>query len=102
MVGVPVGLITYVGWPLPTTLPTLDEIQLALRSGIDPQLLINTMAAELQMCGGYGLYTEAVFNLYPPRKLVLSEALKAPRILNPDERREAEKPKQTRGKAKPK
>ena len=44
VVGVPVGLVAYVGWPLPTTIPTLDEIQLALRSGIDPQLLINTLA----------------------------------------------------------
>ncbi|MEX2652903.1 MAG: LysM domain-containing protein, partial [Acidimicrobiia bacterium] len=42
--GVPAGLITQVGWPLPTTLPSLDQIQLALRSGIDPQLLINTLA----------------------------------------------------------
>ena len=33
------GLTAYVGWPLPTTIPTIDEIQLALRSGIDPQLL---------------------------------------------------------------
>ncbi|MCH8991123.1 MAG: LysM peptidoglycan-binding domain-containing protein, partial [Acidobacteria bacterium] len=44
VVGVPVGLTAYVGWPLPTTLPTFDEIQLALRSGINPQLLINTLA----------------------------------------------------------
>ena len=44
VVGVPVGLTAYVGWPLPTTLPTLDEIQLAFRSGINPQLLINTLA----------------------------------------------------------
>ena len=44
VIAVPVGLISYVGWPLPATLPTLDEIQLALRSGIDPQLLINTLA----------------------------------------------------------
>lgn len=43
--GVPAGLFVYVGWPLPTTLPTVDQIQLALRSGIDPQLLINTLAS---------------------------------------------------------
>ena len=43
-VGVPGGLITYVGWPLPTSIPTLDQIQLALRSGIDPNLIINTLA----------------------------------------------------------
>ena len=42
--GVPVGLFAYIGWPLPTTLPNVDQIQLALRSGIDPQLLVNTLA----------------------------------------------------------
>jgi nucleoid-associated protein YgaU/DNA-binding SARP family transcriptional activator len=42
--GVPAALITYVGWPLPTTIPSVDDIQLALRGGIDPQLVINTLA----------------------------------------------------------
>jgi len=41
---VPAGLIAYVGWPLPASIPSLDEIQLALRSGIDPDLIINTLA----------------------------------------------------------
>ena len=40
----PAGLIRYVGWPLPTAIPTLDEMQLALRSGIDPQLVVNAIA----------------------------------------------------------
>jgi nucleoid-associated protein YgaU/two-component SAPR family response regulator len=44
IVGVPGGLIRYVGWPLPTRLPSLEEIQLALRSGVDPRLFINTLA----------------------------------------------------------
>lgn len=44
VVGVPVGLTIWVGWPLPTSLPTLAEVELALRSGIDPQLVINTLA----------------------------------------------------------
>ena len=44
VLGVPAGLVAYVGWPLPTSLPTLDQIQLALRSGIDPQLLIKALA----------------------------------------------------------
>ncbi|MDH3261268.1 MAG: LysM peptidoglycan-binding domain-containing protein, partial [Acidimicrobiia bacterium] len=44
IIGVPTGLVAYVGWPLPTSLPTLDQIQLAFRSGIDPQLLINALA----------------------------------------------------------
>ena len=44
LIAVPAGLASYVGWPLPTTLPSIDRIQLALRSGIDPQMLINTLA----------------------------------------------------------
>ncbi|MDF1596582.1 MAG: LysM peptidoglycan-binding domain-containing protein [Acidimicrobiia bacterium] len=43
-IAVPAGLIAYVGWPLPTSIPTLDQIQLALRGGIDPNLIINTLA----------------------------------------------------------
>lgn len=44
VVAVPAGLVAYVGWPLPTSLPTFEGIGLALRSGINPQLLINTLA----------------------------------------------------------
>ena len=43
-IAVPAGLIAYVGWPLPTSIPSFDQIQLALRSGIDPNLIINTLA----------------------------------------------------------
>lgn len=43
VVAVPTGLVSYVGWPLPTTLPSIDRVQLALRSGIDPEVLINTL-----------------------------------------------------------
>ncbi|MDF1596202.1 MAG: LysM peptidoglycan-binding domain-containing protein [Acidimicrobiia bacterium] len=44
VIAVPAGLVSYVGWPLPTTLPSIDRIQIALRGGIDPQILINTLA----------------------------------------------------------
>lgn len=44
LVGVPALLVELVGWPLPTRLPNLDEISLAFRSGINPDLLINTLA----------------------------------------------------------
>ena len=33
VIGVPTGLVAYVGWPLPTSLPALDQIQIAFRSG---------------------------------------------------------------------
>ncbi len=41
---VPAALAVYVGWPLPTRLPTLDQVGLAFRSGIDPQVLVNALA----------------------------------------------------------
>lgn len=44
VLAVPAGLVAYVGWPLPSGLPTLDAIGLALRSGVNPQLLTNTLA----------------------------------------------------------
>lgn len=44
LVVLPAGLWVGVGWPLPTAVPTLDEIQMGLRSGIDPQLVIKSLA----------------------------------------------------------
>jgi len=44
VVGVPAALSAQVGWPLPTRLPTIEEISLALRSGIDPAVVIKTLA----------------------------------------------------------
>ena len=43
-IGVPAGLIVYVGWPLPTSIPSFDDVQLALRSGINPDLIVNALA----------------------------------------------------------
>ena len=45
VVGVPVGLVAYVGWPLPSTIfPHSTRSNSPCASGIDPQLLINTLA----------------------------------------------------------
>lgn len=44
LIVVPAGLVVYVGWPLPTRLPTPEQIGLSFRSGINPQLLINILA----------------------------------------------------------
>lgn len=40
----PVALIAAVGWPLPTSIPDLDAIDRAARSGISDQLIVNTLA----------------------------------------------------------
>lgn len=44
LVVLPVGLWVGVGWPLPAAVPSVDEIGMGLRSGIDPQLLIKSLA----------------------------------------------------------
>ncbi len=44
MIAIPVGLIRYIGWPVPTELPTLDQVAMGLRSSLDPQLVIKTLA----------------------------------------------------------
>lgn len=44
LAGVPLLLITWVGWPLPTSIPSVDAIDVAARSGISDQVVVNTLA----------------------------------------------------------
>ena len=44
IMGVPLLLATLVGWPLPTSLPTLDSFEQAAQSGISDQVVVNTLA----------------------------------------------------------
>ncbi|WCO67953.1 LysM peptidoglycan-binding domain-containing protein [Iamia majanohamensis] len=44
VVGVPVMLVSLVGWPLPTSLPSLGDLENASRSGISDQVVVNTLA----------------------------------------------------------
>ena len=44
LIGVPMGLATLVGWPLPTTLPDGHTLSRALRIGIDDEIIVNTLA----------------------------------------------------------
>ena len=44
IVVVPLLLATLVGWPLPTSIPTLDSFEQAAQSGISDQVLVNTLA----------------------------------------------------------
>jgi DNA-binding SARP family transcriptional activator/nucleoid-associated protein YgaU len=44
LVGVPVGLVLFVGWPLPTSLPDADAVSRALRTGIGDDVIVNTLA----------------------------------------------------------
>lgn len=44
LLGVPVFLTSAVGWPLPRTMPRLDAITQAARSGISDEFIVNTLA----------------------------------------------------------
>jgi len=44
VVGPPVALTVFVGWPLPEGIPTLDELTTGARSGIDRAVIIKTLA----------------------------------------------------------
>lgn len=43
-VGVPIALAVAVGWPLPTTVPSLTTIERSVSSGIDHHVIIKTLA----------------------------------------------------------
>jgi DNA-binding SARP family transcriptional activator len=44
LVGVPVGLWVFIGWPLPHALPTWNQLSRALTDPIPDQVLLNTLA----------------------------------------------------------
>ena len=44
LIGGPVLLATRVGWPLPTSLPSVDSLENAARTGISDQVVVNTLA----------------------------------------------------------
>ena len=44
LVGPPLVLATLVGWPLPTEIPDLDLVQLALRSGVSDDVIVKGLA----------------------------------------------------------
>ncbi len=44
LLGVPLLLTTWVGWPLPTSMPSLDAVEQAARSGISDEVVVKTLA----------------------------------------------------------
>lgn len=46
-VGPPVALVRFVGWPLPTSVPSLDGIDQSVRSGIPDVVIVNVLACVL-------------------------------------------------------
>lgn len=50
LVGPPLALAHFVGWPLPTTVPSVDEIGSAARSGIDDMVVVKVLAVLAWLC----------------------------------------------------
>lgn len=44
LVGPPLVLAAFIGWPLPTAIPDLDTVQLALRSGVNDDVIVKGLA----------------------------------------------------------
>jgi DNA-binding SARP family transcriptional activator/nucleoid-associated protein YgaU len=44
LVGPPAALVSFVGWPLPTTIPTFADIDQAVRVGIDDAVVVKALA----------------------------------------------------------
>jgi len=44
LLGPPTGLVSFVGWPLPESIPSLTSITEGARSGVPDEVLINTLA----------------------------------------------------------
>lgn len=50
LVGPPLALAHFVGWPLPTTVPGLDQVISAARSGIDDMVVVKVLAVLAWLC----------------------------------------------------
>jgi len=50
IIGPPVALASFVGWPLPTTLPGLDTLTGATRRGIDDMVVVKLLAVVAWVC----------------------------------------------------
>jgi len=47
LVGVPVGLVVFVGWPLPTSIPTAEALSRAMQLGLSDEFIVNTVTVLL-------------------------------------------------------
>lgn len=75
VVGVPAGLVLEVGWPLPTQLPTWNQLAYAITSGqIDDTTIIKTLAVLLWLAWanftlGLAVEVVALMRSRPARRL---------------------------------
>lgn len=52
-VGPPVLLTTQVGWPLPTKVPSIDDLRFAVTVGIEHEVVVNALAVVLWLAWAY-------------------------------------------------
>lgn len=59
IVGIPYGLVRYIGWPLPDHVPTWDEVQAVLLAPMTPNFLLGVLACVL-----WPLWARFTFNVF--------------------------------------
>lgn len=50
LIGPPLALAHFVGWPLPRTVPSVDEVATAARSGVDDMVVLKVLAVLAWLC----------------------------------------------------
>jgi len=80
LIGVPVTLVAFVGWPLPTKVPDGDTITRAVNTGLTDEFIVNTLAVVVWLCWAqlaFAFIAEAVaaFKGRQPRDLPIASSL---------------------------
>ena len=82
LVGVPIGLAAFVGWPLPTSIPDIETLARAMNTGITDEFIVHTLAviawlAWAQLTLALLIEAIAVVRGRQPRDLPLAPGLQA-------------------------
>lgn len=82
LVGVPIGLATFVGWPLPTSVPDGETLSRAMNTGITDEFIVNALAviawlAWAQLTLALLIESIAALRGRQPRELPLAPGLQA-------------------------
>jgi nucleoid-associated protein YgaU/DNA-binding SARP family transcriptional activator len=82
LVGVPIGLATFVGWPLPTSIPDSETLSRAMNTGITDEFIVNALAvvawlAWAQLTLAFLIEAVGVVRGRPSRDLPLAPGLQA-------------------------
>ncbi len=80
LIGVPIALVTLVGWPLPTKVPDGDTLTRAVNTGLTDEFIVNTLAVVVWLCWAQLAFafvaeTVAAFKGRQPRDLPIASGL---------------------------